>query len=439
MSPVQEATVNVSSALAAATERYIEANKKSQRSHLEAAENLPGGNTRSVLYNEPFPLFLAKGFGSQVEDLDGHVYTDMVGEMTAGLYGHSHPVIRKAIIDTFDQSGISLGGNNKYENELALEIKKRFPAVQKIRFCNSGSEANINLMVVAKAFTGKNKLVVFYGGYHGGQMSFGHGNPSTNIEHENFLLAEYNDIASFNSVIDSSDDIAAVLVEGMQGAGGAISANPEFLKNIETKCKEKNILFILDEVMTSRLSSGGLQKVYSLKPDLVSLGKYLGGGLTFGAFGGRSDILRLFDPSTGHAIPHSGTFNNNTLALAAGCAGLKKVLTLDAADKLNERGTQLRKSLQKACEGTKMTVTGYGSVMNFHFTTDGKFNSARDSDNDITELYHLLWFSMLQEGYWIALRGMVSLMVVLTEKEIIGFEDAVKSWIVKNRDLLVLD
>ena len=219
-------------------------------------------------------------------------YTDFVGEMTAGLFGHSHPLIREALLETIDTVGLNLGANNAKEGEYAALLCSRFN-LNRIRFCNSGTEANLHALAAARHFTNKRKIVVFAGGYHGAVLTFsgGHAAPN-NVDLDDWIIARYNDVESAQEAI-RKEGVAAVLLEGMQGAGGAIPAHADFLKAVQHTAKECSVLFILDEVMTSRLSPGGIAGMLDLKVDLKIFGKYLGAGLAFGAFGGRADVMSV--------------------------------------------------------------------------------------------------------------------------------------------------
>lgn len=230
-------------------------------------------------------------------------YTDFVGEMTAGLFGHSHPLLKQTLIDTIQDVGMNLGGTTQFESQHAALLCARFH-LDLIRFTNSGTEANLHAINGAKRHTGKRKVVVFTGGYHGGCFSFPEDHPAENcVDRDEWIVAEYNDVADAKRKIEDSGDVAAVLVEGMQGAGPCIVGTHEFLHQVQASAKKAGAVFILDEVMTSRLSGGGLQQLEGLQPDITTMGKYLGGGITFGAFGGSKEVMRVygeFFPSVTH-------------------------------------------------------------------------------------------------------------------------------------------
>jgi glutamate-1-semialdehyde 2,1-aminomutase len=236
------------------------------------------------------------------------------------------------------------------------------------------------------------KIIVFSGAYHGGVLSFVHGLAGNNVDKSDWIIGKYNDTEGAQRLIsDNKGRAAAVIVEGMQGAAGCIPGTGAFLHGIQAAAKANGMLFILDEVMTSRLAPGGLQSVIlsphsntGLKPDITTLGKYIAGGMTIGAFGGREELLSIYDPRENSAmngpersfqpLSHSGTFNNNTLAMNVGLAVLSDVYTPEACTELNAMGDWFRQSILDRCQGTKMIVTGIGAVCNIHFLSE-KFSS----------------------------------------------------------------
>ena len=175
-SGIARRNVTIDEALVETEQRYASANPKSLARHLAASKHLPGGNTRTNMYFSPFPVAITRGEGARLHDIDGHVYTDLLGEYTAGIYGHSHPRIRAAIVEALD-GGLNLGGPNRWEAELGRLMCDRFPSLEKVRFCNSGTEANLYAVTAARACTGRTHVLVFDGAYHGGVLSFVSANP----------------------------------------------------------------------------------------------------------------------------------------------------------------------------------------------------------------------------------------------------------------------
>lgn len=404
-------------ALAQAVASYRASNPESFKLFTAATGSMPGGNTRSVLFYEPFPLCMVSGEGCYLTDADGHEYVDLLGEYTAGLYGHSNPIIRAAIDAALD-GGLTLSGHNPMEAQLASLICARFPSIELVRFTNSGTEANLMALAAAKIFTKRRKILVFTGAYHGGVLSFANGSAPVNVPHD-FVIAPYNDMAAAQAALASAgDDLAAILIEPMQGAGGCLPADPAFLQMLRDEATRRGSVLIFDEVMTSRLAPGGRQQALDIIPDMTTLGKYLGGGLTFGAFGGRADIMSLYDPRRPDALAHAGTFNNNILTMSAGVAGLTRIFTPEACVALNARGDRLRARLNDAFTQiqARLKATGIGSMMTIHPQADAA---------TAAKLRDLLFFDLVARGYYLARRGMIALALPVGEAEMDGFVEAV--------------
>ncbi|QET04661.1 aminotransferase class III-fold pyridoxal phosphate-dependent enzyme [Cupriavidus pauculus] len=407
----------IDKAVAAAAANYAERNPNSQAQYVQATEVMPGGNTRSVLFYTPFPLAIVRGEGCRLWDADGHEYLDFIAEFTAGIYGHSNPVIRAAIDGALDK-GINLSGHNLLESRLARMICERFPSVDAIRFTNSGTEANLMAIATAKVHTRRAKIIVFKGGYHGGVLTFAAGGSPVNVPHE-YLIANYNDLESVRTIFETyPEDVAAVVVEAMQGASGCILGKPAFLAGLREMTTAYGALLVFDEVMTSRLAPGGLQQTLGIHADLTTLGKYIGGGMSFGAFGGRRDLMDQFDPRNRAATPHAGTFNNNVLTMAAGAAGLAELYTPAAARELNAMGDQLRRELNAMCTARRvpMQFIGTGSLMNLQAGTQ-EIRSVSDLDPNGNILKDLFFFHMIEQGIYIARRGFIVLSLPITPRE----------------------
>ena len=421
--------MDLDAALAGAIERFERRNPKSYEQYQRALAPMPGGNSRSNLYYSPFPLCMVRGHGARLIDADDHDYVDLLAEYTAGLFGHSDPVIRAAINDALD-AGVNLAAQNRAEVGLAQILCERFPSLEKVRFTNSGTEANLMALTTAKVFTGRRKILVFQGGYHGAGLTFPTANVTlTNIPHD-FVIATYNDIESALEAARAAEgDLAAILVEPMLGAGGCIPGEPAFLQALRDEATRQGAILIFDEVMTSRLGPGGRQALIGITPDMTTLGKYIGGTLTFGAFGGRADLMNQYDPRSPTALQHGGTFNNNTLTMAAGLAAMTKVLTPERSREVNARGDRLRDGLNKLFEETQapLYMTGLGSVMNIQAKRDAATaNKIRD----------LLFFDLVERGYYIARRGMVVLSLPLTDEDADGFATAMEGIVTERRAVL---
>jgi glutamate-1-semialdehyde 2,1-aminomutase len=419
---------DIDAALNEAKEAYVARNPKSLARYVEAATVMPGGNTRTVLHYAPFPLAMERGAGCRLWDLDGHEYVDLLGEYTAGLYGHSHPAIRAAL-DRALNGGIGFGASNNVEGRFARAVAERF-RLDRVRFTNSGTEANLLAISVARIFTGRPKVMVFDGGYHGAVLGFAGGGSPINAPFD-YVVAPYNDMETTRALIDRhADSLAVAILEPMCGSGGCIPAEPSFLRMVRERTEHAGALLILDEVMTSRLSPGGLRAVHGIESDLTTFGKYLGGGISFGAFGGRGDIMDMFDPRRPEALPHAGTFNNNVLTMNAGLVGLTEVYTPDAAYALNARGDALRDRLNALCRAADapMQFTGLGSMLAVHTTRD-RIRSPGDTAKADAKLKELFFFDMVARGLWLARRGTMALSLPIGDAECDKFVDAVEEFL----------
>jgi len=423
-------------AVDAARRAYSQANPASRRQIAEASAFLPGGNTRSVLHYAPFPLVMQRATGCRLWDLDGHEYLDFLGEFTAGLYGHSNEIVRSAVSSALSQ-GVNMGAPGLMEAELGRLVCGRFPSVELVRFTNSGTEANLLALAAATALTGRTKVLVFTGAYHGGVLAFARGGSPVNVP-QDFLLATYNDGPGTESLIDAhARNLAAILVEPMLGSGGCIPGDPEFLAMLRRKATAAGAVLIFDEVMTSRLSAGGRQAMINVQPDVTVLGKYIGGGMSIGAFGGRRDIMLQFDPYRPESLAHAGTFNNNAVTMAAGVAALSHLFTPDAARALNARGDVLRDCLNQLVREAKapMQWLGLGSLMCLH-CTDKPIRSSGDAAQEDALLKELFFFDMLRQGIYLARRGFIALSLCIGDTECERLIAAVTTFLRERQNLL---
>ena len=424
------------SAIQDARARYRAANPLSDAAEERALQYLPGGNTRSVLHYEPFPLTMVLGEGAEVVDLDGHRYVDFVGEYSAGLFGHSDPQIRAAIDKALD-TGIAMGAPMQYERDLAALLCKRYPALDQVRFCNSGTEANLMALATACRLTGRDKLLAFRESYHGGVIKFPGGRCGLNVPY-NFVLGDFNDIEGTAALIRGvGDELAAVIVEPILGAGGNIQANREFLEMIRKCTREVGALLIFDEVKTARLGPAGVQGMLDITPDLTTLGKFIAGGLPTGAFGGRAELMAHFDPRHGRGWNHAGTFNNNACSMAAGCVAMGDVYTPERAAEFFDWSEAFRLSLNElfAERDVPMYANGMGSMIALHFS-----KTATRKPTDITagcqSLRPLLHMELLLEGVLICKRGDLFLSLPMNETHLATARDALGTFIDRHKPLI---
>jgi glutamate-1-semialdehyde 2,1-aminomutase len=409
------ANIDIEAALAEAAELYRARNPKSLAQHQAACAAMPGGNTRTSIHVDPFPLTIRHAEGARLWDLDDHEYVDFLSEFTAGIYGHSHPTIRAAV-ERVLRDGLNFGANNRLEAEFAAAICARFPSIELVRLTNSGTEANLMAVLGARAITGRQKVLVFDGAYHGSVFYF-RGGPSPINAPFDFLIGRYNDLDAVTALVaPHRGDLAAILLEPMIGSGGCIPAEPAFLRGLRDLADATGAVLIFDEVMTSRLAPGGLQEATGVLPDMTTLGKYVGGGMSFGAFGGRADIMAHFDPRRPQSLPHAGTFNNNVLTMAAGLAGLTEVYTPERARRLNDWGDRLRTRLNEVVAGLPMQFTGRGSMLGVHMTA-APLRSPADAARGNDKLRDLFYFDLTARGLWLAKRGFMALSIALEDAD----------------------
>ena len=412
--PCEPASGSLESLIAHERDLYTRNNPNSLALYRKAKSSLPGGNTRTVLHYSPFPITVRRAQGVHLVDVDGHQYQDFLGEYTAGLYGHSHPKIAQALSRTLSD-GLTFGSPTEQEGHLGALICERFPAVERLRFCNSGTEANMLALSSARAHTGRTDIMVVDGSYHGGVLSFAGDNP-LNAPFPTHRIP-FNDLVTAAETINTvGDRLAALIIEPMIGAGGCIPADADFLKGLREATEAVGALLIFDEVMTSRHGPSGLHGMYGLLPDLVTFGKYLGGGMSFGAFGGRADILDRFDPSRPDAWPHAGTFNNNVFSMTAGLVGLSEIYTPEVAEAFFAQGERCREKLAESLSALQLPVhvTGMGSMMALHFGLQAP-RAPYSPPPGYPDLYELVHLKMMAKGQFYARRGMINLSLPVTE------------------------
>ncbi|TMB98507.1 MAG: aspartate aminotransferase family protein [Chloroflexi bacterium] len=295
---------------------YRQTTPASQALHEKAVAVMPGGTTRTTTYFDPYPLYIDRGEGCRVWDADGTERIDMLGNYTAMILGHAHPKVVEAIRKQAGR-GTGFAAANPIEVQLATLLCERVPSLDAVRFCNSGTEATMFAMRLARAFTGRPKIARIEGGYHGthdyAEVSThpvvseagapeapvarpdSIGTPEWAVEHT--VVLPFNNSDAAEAIIRREGrHLAAVILEPIIGAGGVIAATVEFLERLRTVTRELDILLIFDEVISFRVAPGGAQQLYGVTPDLTTLGKIIGGGLPVAAFGGRADVMELLDP-----------------------------------------------------------------------------------------------------------------------------------------------
>jgi glutamate-1-semialdehyde 2,1-aminomutase len=430
---VQLRNSSLESDIAEAHERYAVRRPRSAAMHASACEVMPAGNTRSNLSYRPFPTAMARGEDCRLWDVDGNQYLDLCGEYTAGLFGHTEARIHDALRGAL-ANGLSLAAVGQAEQDLARLLCARFPSLERVRFSNSGTEANLLAITAARAFTGRSHVLVFRGGYHGSVLTFPLAGPAPVTAPFPVIFADYNDTEGTVATIRAhSGSLAAVLIEPMVGGGGCIVAAPAFMAALRAATREAGILLIFDEVMTSRMSGGGQQARLGITPDMTTMGKYVAGGMSFGAFGGRADVMAQFET----ALPHAGTFNNNVMSMAAGRVAMGEIFTPEVANSFFERGERLRGRLNVACAagGTTMHFSGLGSMVYVHFRAGPVIRPYAPTPLE-DGLRELFFFDMLEAGMYLARRGMAALSLPTREADLGRFVDAVSAFVQARAGLL---
>ena len=426
-------------------EIYRRTTSASMALHARAVNVMPGGTTRTTTYFDPYPLYIDRGEGCRIWDADGAERIDMLGNYTAMILGHAHPKVVEAIKRQAAR-GTAFAAANSIELELATLLCERVPSLDLVRFCNSGTEATMFAMRLARAFTGRPKIARIEGGYHGthdyAEVSThpvpaeagpadqplarpdSIGTPQWALE-ASVVLPFNNPEAAERILRTEGDRVAAVILEPIIGAGGVIAATSEFLERLRAITRELGMLLIFDEVISLRVAPGGAQQVYGVTPDLTTMGKIIGGGLPVAAFGGRADVMQLLDPRRQPNLAQGGTYNGNPLGMAAGVAALKE-LTPDVYDDLNRKGARVKDQLTEVFASHDMPaqVNVVGSLLAIHFTdvavTD--YRSMATSNQRIT---HDFFLALVNHGILMAPRAMGALSTPMGEREIQEFVDAV--------------
>lgn len=391
-------------------QEYRRRTPASARCFEEACRYLPGGDSRSTLFYEPYPAFFSRGEGCRVSDLDGNELLDFTGNHSSLVHGYGHPAIAAAVRRQLE-AGTCFPGPTEPQLRLARLLCERVPSIELVRFTNSGTEASLNVVRAARAFTGRQRIAWAQGAYHGTL------DETMSRAHPDAIVLPFGDAeAAVRQIEERAGDLAAVLVEPVQGSAGMIPSSLEYLRRLREVTSRLGILLVFDEVVSFRIASGGAQEHFGVTPDLTILGKLIGGGFPLGAFGGRRDVMELFDPSRGApVIPHPGSYNANPMSLAAGAATLE-LLTPEAIARLNRNGESLRTRLRETLDLSPVAarVTGLGSLFGVH-------PSPADP-----ALRHRIFLGLYCEGVLIDPRGVGTLSTVIGAEEMDRFIEALR-------------
>ena len=399
-------------------------NKRTIKSHevfQKAKKYMPGGDTRTSIFFEPYPIWLEKASGCTITDLDGNEYIDFHNCYTTLVLGHANPKVMAAVREQL-LKGTAHGALMPVVMRWAELMSQRVESVKKIRFTNSGTEAVMIAVRAARAFTGKDKILKIEWGYSGSYDPVVY--PSNAVGLPISVLADsltipYNDEkAAERAIVENKERLAAVIVEGILGSAGQIPPKDDYLGFLRQATAANDVLLILDEVQCFRVDYGGIQRVFNISPDITVFGKLIGGGFPVGATGGREDIMNLFSPEV-HKVSHSGTLNANPVTATAGVATLEQFTAKEIA-RINILGNSLANGIRSVLArlNIKGQVTGRGSLQNLHFcqvpVVDGK-TAKQIVNQDIMQLLHL---ALMERGIFMARRGLFAVSTPMIGKEV---------------------
>jgi glutamate-1-semialdehyde 2,1-aminomutase len=389
------------------------------------ARSIPGANTRSLAFYPPYPLTISSGSGCRIRDADGNEFIDLLNNYTASVHGHAVPAVNEVIKEQASQ-GIVFPAPAELQAELAERIIDRVASVEKLRFANSGTEAVMMAVRAARAFTGREKIVKAEGGYDGMWEQVPMTRPDDSDPYraavpegvrELVRMVEFNDVGQLEAAMEKEGaGVAAILLEPVTGTG-VFEGTAEYFAAARRLADEHGALLICDEVITLRLAFGGFQEVLGVDPDLTTMGKIIGGGLPVGAFGGRTDVMAIFDPSAPHHLHHSGTFNGNLVTMAAGCTTLD-LLTRSEIARINALGDRLSDGLRRLLAerpDLQGTVNDCGSLVHVNFGTEGELRNYSDLNlkGPLAGRFHL---AALGEGLYVAPRGFMNTSTAMDEQ-----------------------
>ena len=433
--------------LAREIERYVARTPKSRALQAEAEAVLPGGSSRGTAYFAPYPFFAEAGEAHHVYDVDGNRYLDFMLNATSLILGHGNPTIAEALGEQA-RKGTAFSTPTTTQIRVARLLCERVPSLETLRFTNSGTEGTLMAIRAAWAFTGKPMLAKFEGGYHGAHehvavsvrppaAALDPSGPTAIPEYpgqpagvrDDVLVLPYNDLAECERRLYAHRDrVGCLIMEPIVSSFGYLPGDAEFLRGIRKLTEELHIVLVYDEVQSLRVAPGGAQELFGVTPDLTCFGKIIGGGMPVGAFGGRRDIMALFDPGApgGARIAHAGTFNANPMTLLAGEAVIR-ALTPAVYRRMAELGESLRDKLRAALAeaGVPAQVTGIASLFGIHFTPR-PIRNYRDVVTGDAEMTRAVFTGLLNEGVLLQTSCAGSLGIMTTETEIDALAGAVR-------------
>jgi glutamate-1-semialdehyde 2,1-aminomutase len=415
--------------------------KQSEKLYNKGLENLVGAvnsPVRAFASVGGNPLFIDKAKGSKIKDVDGNRYIDMVLSYGPMILGHRHQKVEKAITKAL-KKGYSFGASTNAEIKLAKIVCDAFPGMDKVRFVNSGTEAVLSAIRLARAHTGNDKIIKFSGCYHGHMDAMlvaagsglatlslpgSKGVPSQAVE--NTLIAEYNNLDSVAKHLEEHSDVAAVILEPVTGNMGVVQPSQDFILGLRKITKEKGVLLICDEVMTGfRSKFGGAQELIGIEADITCLGKVIGGGFPVGAYGARNEIMENVAPLGG--MYQAGTLSGNPIAMAAGISTLTELKRQNPYNKLNKIAERVESILLHAAKkyGVEITVNRFGSMMNPFFAKE-EVTNFKDAQKCDTDKFAIFFWEMIKNGVFLPPSQFESwfLCSAMSDTDIKNFENA---------------
>lgn len=419
--------------------------------YARAMKVMPGGSTRASIYTPPFPPYIVGGSGAYVSDADGTRYLDFTNNFFSLIHGHSHPAIVDAVRAAVPQ-GLSFGQPTETEVKLAEAIAVRSPSLAQVRFMNSGTEAVMVAIKAARAYTGRPKIAKMEGGYHGfydhcevsldpspanwgdkrpNSVAYLPGTPAS-VAADTVILP-FGDVETTVAMLEeNAKDLACVLFDPTPFRAGTIVATPQYIKAVRETTKRLGILLVCDEVIAFRLHYNGAHTKFDFEPDLVTLGKIIGGGLPVGAVAGRPEFMSVFDARSGKPkVPHGGTFTANPITMAAGLASMT-LLVPDVYERINRMGDELRRRMNQAIAetGTCAQVTGVGSLFRFH-PHDRKIENFRSTypQGDENKQIAALYTHCRENGVLVTSNASGALSTPMTDADLEKFVRIFRDWL----------
>ncbi len=387
----------------------------SKKIYKKAKESIPGGVNSPVRafqsVDKEYPIFIKSGNGSKLYDEDGNEYVDMIGSWGPMILGHNYPQVLEVVKRELE-NGTSFGLPTKKEVELAELVKSCFPSIEKLRLTTSGTEAAMASVRLARAFTGKNKIIKFEGCYHGhsdsllvkagsGLLTFEHqdSNGITEGVVKDTITLPFGDFEKLKETLENNKDIACVIIEPIPANMGLIETEKEYLEKVREITQKENIVLIFDEVISGfRVSLGGTQKIFGITPDLTILGKIIGGGYPVGGFGGKREIMDLISP-VGN-VYHAGTLSGNPISVAAGIETISILKeNPEIYENINKKTENLVNKINELIKkyDISATVNYFGSLFTIFFAKE-KVKTLEDAMNTNSEFYSIYFNTMLENG-----------------------------------------